>query len=53
MIGWAYKGGRPPLLASLAECYNVLVTPLEASSDVPSMAVVTERLLHEETKMKS
>ena len=41
------------LLASLPECYSVLVTALEANSDVPSLAVVTERLLHEETKMKS
>ena len=41
------------LLASLPECYSVLVTALEANSDVPALAVVTERLLHEETKMKS
>ena len=41
------------LLASLPECYNVLVTALEASTEVPTLAVVTERLLHEETKMKS
>ena len=41
------------LLASLPECYNVLVTALEASADIPSLSVVTERLLHEETKMKS
>jgi len=41
------------LLASLPECYNVLVTALEANAEVPTLAVVTERLLHEETKMKS
>ena len=41
------------LLASLPECYSVLVTALEASIEVPTLAVVTERLLHEETKMKS
>ena len=41
------------LLASLPETYNVLVTALEASPDVPALAVVTERLLHEESKMKS
>ena len=41
------------LLASLPECYNVLVTALEANSEVPTLAVVTEWLLHEETKMKS
>ena len=41
------------LLASLPESYNVLVTALEASVEVPALAVVTERLLHEEGKMKS
>ena len=41
------------LLASLPECYNVLVTALEASAEVPTLAVVTKRLLHEETKMKN
>ena len=41
------------LLASLPECYNVLVTALEASAEVPTLTVVTERLLHEETKRKS
>ena len=40
------------LLASLPESYNVLVTALEASAEVPAMAVVTERLLHEEAKTK-
>lgn len=39
------------LLASLPECYSVLlVTALEASPDVPALPVVTERLLHEESK---
>ena len=41
------------LLASLPESYSVLVTALQASTDVPKLAVVTERLLHEETKMKN
>ena len=41
------------LLASLPECFNVLVTALEANAEVPTLAVVTERLLHEETKLKS
>ena len=41
------------LLASLPESYNVLVTALEASVEVPALAVVTERLLHEKGKMKS
>ena len=40
------------LLASLPESYNVLVTALEANSEVPKMEVVTERLLHEERKQK-
>jgi len=38
-------------LASLPESYSVLVTALEASADVPSLAVVRE-CLHEETKIK-
>ena len=41
------------LLASLPECYNVLVTALEANAEVPILAVVTERLIHEEAKAKS
>ena len=40
------------LLASLPDSYNVLVTALKASEDVPKMKVVTERLLHEERKLK-
>ena len=40
------------LLASLPDPYNMLVTALEANADVPKMEVVTERLLHEEWKMK-
>ena len=40
------------LLASLPESYNMLVTALEAMADVPAMEVVTERLLHEERKLK-
>ena len=34
------------------ESYNVLVTALEANEAVPRMEVVTERLLHEERKLK-
>ena len=41
------------LLASLPDSYNVLVTALEANAEVPKMEVVTERLLHEERKMKN
>ena len=41
------------LLASLPECYSVLVTALEANPTIPTLAVVTERLLHEESKLKS
>ena len=40
------------LLASLPESYDILVTALEANADVPKMEVVTERLLHEERKLK-
>ena len=34
------------------ESFNMLVTVLEANTDIPSMDVVTERLLHEERKLK-
>ncbi|KAJ8030725.1 hypothetical protein HOLleu_27212 [Holothuria leucospilota] len=40
------------LLASLPDSYNMLVTALAANPEVPKMEVVTERLLHEERKMK-
>ena len=40
------------LLASLPESFNILVTALKASSDVPKMENVIERLLHEEQKLK-
>ncbi len=40
------------LLASLPESFDVLVTALEASSTVPDMETVTERLFHEERKLK-
>ncbi len=40
------------LLASLPESYDILVTALEANVEVPKMETVTERLLHEERKMK-
>ena len=40
------------LLASLLESYDMLVTALEASQDVPKWALVTERLLYEENKMR-
>ena len=40
------------LLASLPESFSMLVTALEASEAVPRMEVVTERLLHEERKLK-
>ena len=36
------------LLASLPESFGVLVTTLEACPDVPTMDVVTQRLLHQE-----
>ena len=41
------------LLASLPDSYNALVTALEAQSEnVPSWSLVTERLLHQESKLK-
>ena len=40
------------LLASLPESYSLLVTALEASTEVSKMELVTERLLHEERKLK-
>ena len=40
------------LLASLPESYDILVTALKASVEVPKMEIVTERLLHEERKIK-
>jgi len=40
------------LLASLPDSYSMLVTALEANSEVPKMEIVTERLLHEEGKLK-
>ena len=39
------------LLASLPDSFSVLVTALEASSDVPKMDIVIERLLHQERKL--
>lgn len=39
------------LLASLPDSFGVLVTALEASPDVPTLDVVTERLLHQERKL--
>lgn len=38
------------LLSSLPKSYDILVTALEASEDVPKMDIVTERLLREENK---
>ena len=38
------------LLASLPDSYEMLVTALEASENVPTMETVIERLLHEERK---
>ena len=41
------------LLASLPDSYDMLVTALEAKSEtVPNMEIITERLLHEERKIK-
>ena len=40
------------LLASLPKSFDMLVTALEASPEVPKIEVVTERILHEESKRK-
>ena len=40
------------LLASLPEFYDMLVTVLEASPEVPKLEIVTERLLRKETKQR-
>ena len=40
------------LLASLPESYSMFVMALEANAEVPKMEFVTERLLHEERKLK-
>ena len=40
------------LLASLPELFDMLLATLEASSDVPQMETVIERLLYEEQKTK-
>lgn len=40
------------LLASLPESYSTLVTALEARPDVPTMEVVVEKLLYEDSKLK-
>ena len=40
------------LLSSLPESYNMLVTALEASTEVPKLEIVTERLLNEERKIQ-
>ena len=40
------------LLTSVSESYNLVVTALEANEAVPKMETVTERLLHEERKLK-
>ena len=40
------------LLVSLPESYEMLVTALEANTEVPNMEIVIDRLLHEEQKLK-
>ena len=40
------------ILASLPDSYGMLVTALEANTEVPKLELVTERLLNEERKMK-
>ena len=40
------------LLVSLPDSYDMLVTTLKASQNVPKGILVTERLLYEETKIR-
>ena len=40
------------LLVCLPESFNMLVTAFEANPEVPKMETFTERLLHEERKMR-
>ena len=40
------------LLTSLPKKYNVLVTSLLSNVEVPSMEIVTERIMHEDRKLK-
>ena len=40
------------ILTSLPPCYDMLVTALEACTEVPKLEVVTERILNEERKIK-
>ena len=40
------------VLASLPESFSMLVTALEACTEVPRLEVVTEKLLNEERKIK-
>ena len=40
------------ILASLPESFQMLVTALQASPEVPKLEIVAERLLHEEKKSK-
>ena len=40
------------MLVSLPDLYNMLVTALEVNMEVSKFEVVTERLLHEERKLK-
>ena len=40
------------LLASLPDSYSMLVSALEPNAEVPKLEIVTQRLLHEESKLK-
>ena len=40
------------LVASLPESHDMLATALEASTEVPKLEIVTEKLLHDETKQR-
>ena len=40
------------VIGSLPESYDMLVTALEASAEIPNMETITEKIIHEERKIK-
>ena len=40
------------VIGSLPESYDMLVTALEACSEIPNMESITEKIIHEERKIK-
>ena len=40
------------VISSLPESYDMLVTALEAIPEIPNMETITEKIIHEERKIK-